>query len=56
MYNVIVGRVDPRAGIFGIAISYLTRQYFRAPFLEYESALVTRDPLAADLVEPVSRY
>ena len=55
MNNVIVGRVNPRAAIFRGAVSNLTRQEFGAPFLKYERVLVPGDPLAADLVEPVSR-
>ncbi|GAB4936011.1 hypothetical protein [Mycobacterium paraffinicum] len=56
MNNVIVGRINPRSGKYGIAVSYLACKFFCTPFLEYESALIPGDPLAADLVEPISRH
>jgi hypothetical protein len=56
MNYVIIGRVNACPGIFSRAVANLTRQNFGAPFLEYERPLIPRDPLAANLVESVSRY
>jgi len=56
MDNVVVGRVDPSAAFFCSPVANLTSQDVGSPFLKYERVLMPGDPLAADLVEPVSRH
>ncbi|ULN44742.1 hypothetical protein MI149_30065 (plasmid) [Mycolicibacterium crocinum] len=55
MNYVIVGRINPRSGQFSDAVANLSGQHFGPTLLKYERVLVSRDPLAADLVEPISR-
>lgn len=56
MNNVVVSGINPRTGTVGVAISYLACNNFCTPFLKYKRPLVTGNPLAADLVEPVRRH
>jgi len=54
MNYVIVGRVNSRPAQFLRAVAISSGEYFGPSFLEYERVLMPRDPLAADLVEPIS--
>jgi hypothetical protein len=55
MNNVVVGRINPRTRQFSDAVANLSGENFGPTLLKYEGVLVSRDPLAADLVEPISR-
>ncbi|WP_241474047.1 hypothetical protein [Mycolicibacterium neoaurum] len=55
MNNVVVGRVDARTTQYLCAVANLSGENFCPTLLKYERVLVSRDPLAADLVEPISR-